>query len=53
MGEDPAMVFVTGCPSIDLTAAILENSALDFDPIEKYGGVGEDVDISNGYIVGN
>lgn len=51
MGEDPEMVFVTGCPSIDLAAEILQNPALDFDPYEKYGGVGPLVDLSNGYLV--
>jgi GDP/UDP-N,N'-diacetylbacillosamine 2-epimerase (hydrolysing) len=51
MGEDPEMVFVTGCPSIDLACDILKNPALDFDPMEKYGGVGQSVDLSNGYMV--
>jgi len=51
MGEDPSTVFITGCPSIDLAASILENPALDFDPIAKYGGVGAPLDISDGYLV--
>src|SRR3990172_12570026 len=51
MGEEPDTVFVTGCPSIDLAAAILENPGLSFDPFEKYGGVGQPVDVSNGYLV--
>lgn len=51
MGEDPEMVHVTGCPSIDLACDILRNPALDFDPMEKYGGVGQTVDLSNGYMV--
>jgi len=51
MGEDPEMVFVTGCPSIDLAAEILQNPTLDFDPYEKYGGVGPLVDLSDGYLV--
>ncbi len=51
MGEAPDTVFVTGCPSIDLAASILENPKLDFDPIAKYGGVGVPLDISNGYLV--
>jgi UDP-hydrolysing UDP-N-acetyl-D-glucosamine 2-epimerase len=51
MGEDPAKVHVTGCPSIDLAASILCRPDLDFDPIEKYGGVGEGVDLSDGYLV--
>ncbi len=51
MGEDPAMVFVTGCPSIDLACEVLRQPALDFDPIAKYGGVGQPIDLSNGYVV--
>jgi len=51
MGEDPATVFVTGCPSVDLAAEVLQDPALDFDPFEKYGGVGVPVDLSNGYLV--
>ena len=51
MGEDPAMVHVTGCPSIDLAAEILCQPTLDFDPFAKYGGVGETVDLSDGYVV--
>ena len=51
MGEDPQTVFVTGCPSIDLANEILADPGLNFDPIEKYGGVGASVNLSNGYIV--
>ncbi len=52
MGEDPAYVINTGCPSIDLAKEVLDNPTLDFDPIEKYGGVGEIGDWKNrGYIV--
>jgi UDP-hydrolysing UDP-N-acetyl-D-glucosamine 2-epimerase len=51
MGEDPATVHVTGCPSIDLAASILCRPELDFDPLQKYGGVGEDIDLSDGYVV--
>jgi UDP-hydrolysing UDP-N-acetyl-D-glucosamine 2-epimerase len=51
MGEDEATVFVTGCPSIDLAAEILSAPKLDFDPFEKYGGVGVQVDLSAGYLV--
>ncbi|MEL6673310.1 MAG: UDP-N-acetylglucosamine 2-epimerase [Bacteroidota bacterium] len=51
MGEEEKKVFVTGCPSIDLAKEILPSPGLDFDPFEKYGGVGEKVDISQGYIV--
>jgi UDP-hydrolysing UDP-N-acetyl-D-glucosamine 2-epimerase len=51
MGEDPDTVFVTGCPSIDLAAEVLSNPTLDFDPLEKYGGVGRPVDLSGDYLV--
>lgn len=51
MGEDPTKVFNTGCPSIDLAKEIKETSSLDFDPIKKYGGVGNDIDWKDGYLV--
>jgi len=51
MGEDPLTVHVTGCPSIDLAARVLCQPALDFDPFVKYGGVGEGLDLSDGYLV--
>jgi UDP-hydrolysing UDP-N-acetyl-D-glucosamine 2-epimerase len=51
MGERPETVFVTGCPSIDLAAEVMANPKLDFDPSEKYGGVGASLDLSQGYLV--
>lgn len=51
MGELAEKVEVTGCPSIDLAAEILDHPELDFDPLEKYGGVGEPLDLSDGYLV--
>lgn len=51
MGEDPATVFVTGCPSIDLAADILSDPTLNFDPFVRYGGVGAKPDLSEGYLV--
>ncbi|MFN9110918.1 MAG: UDP-N-acetylglucosamine 2-epimerase [Bacteroidota bacterium] len=51
MGENPESVFVTGCPSIDLAEEIFPNTELNFNPFSKYGGVGKEMDISNGYIV--
>lgn len=51
MGENSDTVHVTGCPSIDIAAEILKSPELDFDPLEKYGGVGPNVYISQGYIV--
>jgi len=41
MGEDPHYVINTGCPSMDLAKEVLEKPALNFDPLEKYGGVGK------------
>jgi len=51
LGEDPEFVFNTGCPSIDMAAAIAKDPALNFDPYQKYGGVGTNPDLSNGYII--
>lgn len=51
MGEDESYVFNTGCPSIDLAAGIAQNPRLDFDPIEKYGGVGALFSTDEDYIV--
>jgi UDP-hydrolysing UDP-N-acetyl-D-glucosamine 2-epimerase len=51
LGEDPEMVVQTGCPSIDLAAEVMKDPVMDFDPIGKYGGVGAEVDLSNGYLV--
>jgi len=51
MGEDLQSVFVTGCPSIDIAADVLHDPGEVGNPFEKYGGVGAEVDISNGYLV--
>ena len=51
MGESEDSVFNTGCPSIDLAKNILENPALNYNPYDKYGGVGNSPDLQNGYIV--
>lgn len=52
MGERPESVFVTGCPSIDLAREAREAEPRDLNALlAQYGGVGADVDISNGYIV--
>ena len=48
MGESADFVFNTGCPSIDLA---VELPSLDFDPYEKYGGVGQKPSLKGGYIV--
>lgn len=51
MGENPESVHVTGCPSIDLAASVLDSPKLDFNPFIKYGGVGAQIDLTCGYIV--
>jgi UDP-hydrolysing UDP-N-acetyl-D-glucosamine 2-epimerase len=51
MGEAPDTVYVTGCPSIDLVLEMMPNPDLDFDPFERYGGVGAKFDLSDGYLV--
>jgi len=51
LGEYPETVFNTGCPSMDLAEEVLNNPDLDFDPYEKYKGVGEVLDLSKGYVV--
>ena len=51
LGEEPAYVINTGCPSIDLAASVKKSPALNFDPFEKYGGVGSKPSLAGGYIV--
>ncbi|NNE32706.1 MAG: UDP-N-acetylglucosamine 2-epimerase (hydrolyzing) [Winogradskyella sp.] len=51
MGEDENYVFNTGCPSIDIAFEVSKNSKLNFNPIEKYGGVGNKIDWEKEYIV--
>lgn len=51
LGEIPDFVFNTGCPSIDIAREVKERPELDFNPYERYGGVGAMPDISNGYLV--
>jgi UDP-hydrolysing UDP-N-acetyl-D-glucosamine 2-epimerase len=51
LGENPEMVFNTGCPSIDIAQEVSKNKGLTFNPYEKYGGVGSMPEIANGYIV--
>lgn len=47
MGENPESVFITGCPSIDIAANVLKSPTIDFDPFEKYKGVGSVFDVKN------
>lgn len=51
LGEDPEMVINTGCPSIDLARQLEDENGLNFDPLEKYGGVGSQINWKNGYLV--
>lgn len=51
MGESEERIYVTGCPSIDLAADVQGESRLDFDPYQRYGGVGPQLDLSQGYVV--
>jgi UDP-hydrolysing UDP-N-acetyl-D-glucosamine 2-epimerase len=49
MGEDPAAVFMSGCPSIDLIAGL--DLRLPEGFFERYGGVGRPIDPHAPYIV--
>jgi len=51
MGEDPEMVFITGCPSIDLAESVLGSRNNGFDPFANYAGVGKRFDVRDGYLV--
>ena len=51
LGENDEKVINTGCPSIDLVQEISEEKELPFDPFEKYGGVGANINWKSGYIV--
>lgn len=51
LGENPTSVIQTGCPSIDLAKDIINSKELSFDPFLKYGGVGANISLKNGYLV--
>ncbi len=51
MGENPDFVFNTGCPSNDIAKIVIDNPELNFNPFNKYSGVGEKFELTNGYIV--
>jgi len=51
LGEDRDRIYETGCPSMDIAKDISENADPDYDPQEQYQGVGEDVDVSEDYLV--
>lgn len=51
MGEYDNKIFITGCPSIDIARSVRDNPEMDFDPCERYGGVGKYIDPKQDYIV--
>lgn len=51
MGEDENLVFVTGCPSVDLAARVLSKNHDGYNPFDKYFGVGHKFDPGQGYLV--
>lgn len=51
LGEKKETIFNTGCPSIDIARGVRESPALNFNPMEKYGGVGNAVDATKDYLV--
>ncbi|MGB5717463.1 MAG: UDP-N-acetylglucosamine 2-epimerase [Gammaproteobacteria bacterium] len=52
MGEREDRVFVTGCPSIDVAASAIADDTISLETIiDRFGGVGERVDLGSGYIV--
>jgi UDP-hydrolysing UDP-N-acetyl-D-glucosamine 2-epimerase len=51
LGEDPATIINTGCPSMDLANQVVSEGREIFDPFEKYTGVGEIKNWRDGYIV--
>jgi UDP-hydrolysing UDP-N-acetyl-D-glucosamine 2-epimerase len=51
MGEYEHKIFITGCPSIDIARTVRDAPELDFDPCNKYGGVGKYIDSKKDYIV--
>jgi UDP-hydrolysing UDP-N-acetyl-D-glucosamine 2-epimerase len=51
MGENKEYIFNTGCPSIDIAKEVLDSTELDFDPFEKYPGVGSKFNYKKEYLV--
>jgi UDP-hydrolysing UDP-N-acetyl-D-glucosamine 2-epimerase len=51
LGEEPSTIIRTGCPSIDVAKVARDRGQLDFNVFERYGGVGERIDLSGGYLV--
>lgn len=51
LGENPELVFNTGCPSVDIAHQVVNNNKLTFNPYKKYGGVGSQPNLNKGYLV--
>lgn len=51
LGEDADYVINTGCPSIDLAHEIIMDPGLNFEPFQKYGGVGTHIDLTQKFLV--
>jgi len=51
LGENQEFVFNTGCPSIDIASEVLKSPTFDFNPQNKYGGVGPFIDITKKFLV--
>ncbi len=51
MGEEPETVFISGCPSVDIAARVMDSTKNGFDPFKSYAGVGTQFDVRNGYLV--
>lgn len=49
LGENPEMVFLTGCPSIDVAADV--TGSADVDLFRRYGGVGPVISPEKPYVV--
>ncbi|MDZ7696612.1 MAG: UDP-N-acetylglucosamine 2-epimerase [Deltaproteobacteria bacterium] len=49
MGENPASIFVTGCPAIDLAADVSKKDCGNL--FQKYGGTGKDLDWDKPFLV--
>lgn len=51
MGEDPDTVFISGCPSVDIAARVMDEARNGFDPFHSYAGVGTRFNTDDGYLV--
>lgn len=50
LGEDPAQIYLTGCPAMDLLPP-LDGEPLPPDLFKRYGGVGTKIDPSQPYLM--